>query len=118
MIKQKSLLIGVGITVILLITLATIKTLSSSSEDTLNVNTNNVVISNFMFTPSQTTVKTGSTITWTNNDDSKHTVTGTWGKSGLFSQDLIYKYTFTKPGTYTYYCEPHPYMKGTVIVTE
>ncbi|HEX2667565.1 MAG TPA: plastocyanin/azurin family copper-binding protein [Gammaproteobacteria bacterium] len=28
-----------------------------------------------------------------------------------------YSYTFTKPGTYSYYCTLHPFMKGKVVVT-
>ena len=64
-------------------------------------------------------VITGTTVTWTNDDDIIHTVTDVGGK---FDSDLIqpgsgWKYTFYHEGNYTYFCTIHPWMKGLVIVT-
>lgn len=70
------------------------------------------------FGPKVITVAVGDTVTWINKDDMPHTVTtydGTFD-SGLFKGGESWSYTFTKPGTYEYYCTPHPWMKGTVIV--
>lgn len=79
-----------------------------------------VKISNFKFTPQERKVRVGDTVTWTNEDSVKHTVTSGDGSSELgselFGKDETYSHQFTKAGTYTYYCIPHPNMKGTIIV--
>jgi plastocyanin len=84
---------------------------------------NEVAIKDFAFSPQTLTVKKGTTLTWTNQDTAKHTVTpdqpGDILKgSELLGQGETYRVTFTEAGTYTYFCEPHPYMKGTIEVTE
>ncbi len=59
-----------------------------------------------------------STVTWVNQDSMPHTVTAT-GKSfnsGNLDPGKSYTYTFTLPGTFTYYCSYHNWMKGEVIV--
>lgn len=84
------------------------------------VATDKVTIANYAFSPATITVKVGTTVTWTNTDSVHHTVTADNGQgpqSDLFGKGESYSYTFTKAGTYTYHCEPHPYMHGTVIVT-
>lgn len=77
-----------------------------------------VAIVNFTFAPDSLTVKVGTTVTWTNQDSMRHTVTSDDGffDSGLFGQGETFSYTFAEAGTYPYYCIPHPYMKGTIIV--
>jgi len=85
------------------------------------VATNSVTISNYTFSPAAITVKVGTTVTWTNQDSVGHTVTadsGTGPNSELIDQGKSYSYTFDKAGTFAYHCTPHPYMKGTVTVTE
>jgi len=61
-----------------------------------------------------------NTVTWTNNDQTTHTVTAIDGSfdSGLLQPGQIFVETFEQPGTYEYHCEIHPWMNGTVIVTE
>jgi plastocyanin len=77
-----------------------------------------VTINNFMFGPAGLTVKAGSTVTWTNQDEEPHTVVGSGLKSPVLgNQGSTYAYTFTTPGTYSYNCSIHPYMHGTVTVT-
>jgi amicyanin len=80
------------------------------------------VISDYSFSPATLTVKQGTKVTWTNKDNVGHTVTSDSGPdsfdSGLLSNNQTFSFTFSKPGTYTYYCSVHPYMKGTVVVTE
>ncbi|MBC7764492.1 cupredoxin domain-containing protein [Microbacteriaceae bacterium] len=83
--------------------------------------TNMVAIENFNFAPTAITVKKGTTVTWTNNDSVKHNVVGDnldALKGPLLEKGKSYTYTFTTVGTFTYHCDPHPYMKGTVTVTE
>jgi amicyanin len=82
---------------------------------------NAVMIKNFAFSPATLTVKTGSTVTWTNQDAAPHQVASDPGTPVAFSSDSLangasYQFTFTQPGTYTYYCTIHPNMKGTIIV--
>ncbi len=74
------------------------------------------------YSPPTITVVIGknNTVTWVNNDDAPHTVTATDGSfnSGNLNAGQSWSYTFTAPGTYTYYCSYHSWMKGTVIVKE
>jgi plastocyanin len=94
---------------------------AATTAPTVNaITTNAVTIDNYMFSPMAITVKTGTTVTWTNKDDVYHTVTADNGgmpMSAPFDRGETYQYTFTKAGTYTYHCTPHPYMKAEVIVT-
>jgi plastocyanin len=82
---------------------------------------NTISIKNFAFDPSTITVKTGTKVTWTNNDGAPHALASDAGSPAAFSSDSLstgasYSFTFTQPGTYTYHCSIHPSMKGTVIV--
>lgn len=80
-----------------------------------------VAIQNFAFAPAALVVKAGTTVTWTNKDTDDHTVTSQGSGGPLQSSPLgtgqSYSYTFTKPGTYSYYCTIHPFMTATVTVT-
>jgi plastocyanin len=77
-----------------------------------------VKIDNFSFGPQTITVPVGTTVTWTNADDIPHTSVSTDGvfKSKVMDTDEKFSYTFTKAGTYPYYCTIHPKMTGTVVV--
>jgi len=71
-----------------------------------------------MFGPAALTVKAGSAVTWTNQDEEPHTVVGAALKSPVLGNaGSTYAYTFTTAGTYNYNCSIHPYMHGTVTVT-
>jgi plastocyanin len=77
-----------------------------------------VKIDNFVFGPQTITIAVGTTVTWTNSDDIPHTSVSTDGvfKSKVLDTDEKFSYTFTKAGTYPYYCTIHPKMTGTVVV--
>jgi len=77
-----------------------------------------VKIDNFVFGPDTLTVPVGATVTWTNKDDIPHTTVSTDGvfKSKVMDTDEKFSYTFTKAGTYSYYCSVHPKMTGQVVV--
>jgi plastocyanin len=77
-----------------------------------------VKIDNFVFGPQSVTVPVGTTVTWTNSDDIPHTAVSTDGvfKSKVIDTDEKFSYTFTKAGTYPYYCAIHPKMTGQVVV--
>ena len=77
-----------------------------------------VNIDNFTFGPQTITVPAGTTVTWTNKDDIPHTSVSTEGvfKSKVLDTDETFSYTFTKAGTYPYYCTIHPKMTGQIVV--
>jgi plastocyanin len=77
-----------------------------------------VGIKDFKFAPSPLTVPVGTTVMWTNHDEEPHTITsaaGAFGSAGL-SNEETFTQTFTRPGTYAYFCALHPHMKATVVV--
>lgn len=77
-----------------------------------------VKIDNFSFTPKSLTVKTGATVTWTNQDDIPHNVVSTEKKfsSPVLDTDQQFSFQFEAPGTYPYYCKIHPMMTGAIMV--
>jgi plastocyanin len=78
-----------------------------------------VSISNFTFDPQKLTVKAGATVTWTNKDDIPHGIAWTnnaFTRSKALDTNDSASFTFTKPGTYQYFCFIHPHMVGTVVV--
>ena len=76
-----------------------------------------IAVQDYWFEPTYQTVFVGTTVTWTNGDDESHTVTN---ELGMFDQEIwpgeIWSYTFTQPGVYFYYCQPHDWMIGEVTV--
>jgi plastocyanin len=83
-----------------------------------NPETSEVKIDNFSFGPGTLTVPVGTTITWTNRDDIPHTVVSTEGvfKSKVLDTDEKFSFTFSKAGSYPYFCSIHPKMTGKVVV--
>jgi plastocyanin len=76
-------------------------------------------IQNSAFIPAKITIPAGTTITWINDgEDMGHNVVSTSNafESKLFGTGQHYSFTFTAPGTYEYFCEVHPYMRGKIIV--
>jgi plastocyanin len=77
-----------------------------------------VTISNFAFTPANTEVSSGDTVTFVNGDDTIHSVIaddGSFHSDGLDTNDKV-SFTFTKAGTIGYHCGLHPFMKGQIVV--
>ena len=77
-----------------------------------------VKIDNFSFGPATLDVPAGATITWTNHDDVPHVVASDDKifKSKALDTDDHFSFTFTKPGTYNYYCAIHPKMTAKIVV--
>ena len=79
-----------------------------------------VKIDNFSFGPMELTVPVGTTVTWINRDDIPHTVVSTDDsktfKSKVLDTDEKFSFTFSKPGTYPYFCSVHPKMTAKVTV--
>ena len=76
----------------------------------------------YLFSPKSITVSVGTKVVWKNVSDAVHNVVGTAGSAKFkafnakFAAGKSVSFTFTKRGTYKYYCSIHPYMKGTVTV--
>jgi len=77
-----------------------------------------VRIDNFSFGPIDLTVSVGTTVTWTNHDDIPHTVVSSDKvfKSKVLDTDEKFSFTFSKAGTYPYFCSIHPKMTGKIVV--
>ncbi len=77
-----------------------------------------IVIKDFMFAPNSLTIRTGSPVTWVNNDDEPHSVVSDSGlfRSGGLDTGEKYSFKFDQPGTYHFTCSIHPRMVGTIIV--
>ena len=82
------------------------------------VDTAAVKIDNFSFTPQRVTVKAGTLVTWTNQDDIPHTIMATTRqfKSKALDTDDKFSLMFATPGSYDYFCSLHPHMTGIVVV--
>ena len=90
----------------------------STSEDEETPPAKEVRIDNFSFGPADLTVSVGTTVIWTNHDDIPHTVVSTDKvfKSKVLDTDEKFSFTFSKAGTYPYFCSIHPKMTGKVVV--
>jgi plastocyanin len=78
-----------------------------------------VVIKNFSFSPKPITVKTGSTITVINDDNTTHTLTANDGAfdTGDVGGGQQGRITVNRSGTFAYHCTIHTFMTGTARVT-
>jgi plastocyanin len=79
----------------------------------------NITIKLFQYQPGRIQVKPGTTVTWINDDEIFHTVTME-KKSGfnapLDGKGKSFRFTFTQPGVYSYYCDRHENMRGEIEV--
>jgi plastocyanin len=111
---------------------------SGSTGQPADSGASKVVALNLRFAPADITVTAGTTVRWVNGEAIGHTVTsGSWGDvnkstglrgtetaDGMYDHSLspkgqdgdTFEFTFTKPGTYKYFCKPHLTMYGTITV--
>ncbi len=63
-------------------------------------------------------ITVGTTISWLNSDGTSHTSTGDGGawSSGNIAPGARFNFTFQSAGRFTYHCQIHPGMTGTVVV--
>lgn len=99
---------------------ATATSASASSSASATGGANRIEIKNFAFHPASLTVKPGTSVTVTNDDQTAHTVTAT-GSKDFDTGDIApgKTVTFTAPtaaGSHPYTCTIHPFMKGTLTV--
>jgi plastocyanin len=81
-----------------------------------------VALRDYSFLPDTIRISAGTTVYWVNCDNvarvDAHTTTsddGEWD-SPLFVEGEYYQRTFAEAGVYDYHCNPHAFMRGTVIV--
>jgi plastocyanin len=77
-----------------------------------------VAMTGVKFAGETVTISAGQAVRWTNRDPLEHTVTFDGAEPGSppIPPNSSYVHRFDKPGTYTYHCTPHPFMKGVVVV--
>ena len=117
--KKIRWILGLAATVITALTLtAGIRPILAVSTGDKPAGSATVKIDNFSFGPADVTIVAGTTITWTNHDDVPHVVASDdkLFKSKPLDTDDHFSFTFTKPGTYLYYCSIHPKMTAKVVV--
>jgi plastocyanin len=79
-----------------------------------------VEIVDFAYDPDPVRVETGGKVIWQNTDPAPHTATADDGSfdTGTLEEGKLKSETFKQAGTYTYFCEIHPTMHGTVEVVD
>lgn len=77
-----------------------------------------VEIVDFAYDPDPVTIEEGGKVIWRNRDSAPHTATADDGSfdTGTLDEGKLKSETFKEPGEYTYFCEIHPTMHGTVEV--
>jgi plastocyanin len=77
-----------------------------------------VSIVEFAYDPDPVVIEEGGKVIWVNRDSAPHTATADDGSfdTGTIATDKLKSESFKQPGTYTYFCEIHPDMHGTVEV--
>jgi plastocyanin len=102
-------------------TTTTTSTASGASATTApsSADTSTIDIHEFMYQPNPVHVKAGATVTVTNQDGTNHSLTADNGSfdTGVFSGGSKTITIPTKPGTYTFHCQIHNFMKGTIVVS-
>ena len=76
------------------------------------------VTKTWKFEPASITIAAGSSVVWHNNGEQAHTATGNGFDTGDVGRGKDSKpIPFPTAGTFDYICTPHPWMKGTIVVT-
>ena len=90
----------------------------TAQKQTVALAPNAMVMKNFMFAPTDLTIKAGTTVTWKNLDGEPHTVVNDAGlfRSAALDQNDTFQFKFDKPGVYKIFCGIHPNMRATITV--
>jgi plastocyanin len=77
-----------------------------------------VTINDQGFNPARLTISPGTTVTWVNEGQLAHTATAENGSfdSGLLQPGGRYSRRFDQVGETPYFCVPHPFMRGAIVV--
>lgn len=70
------------------------------------------------FSPANLTITAGTTVIWKNVSTAPHTVTSDDGTfdSGTIPTGGNFRFKFTTPGTFSYHCNYHPYMRAKIVL--
>ena len=127
----RTIVVALAIISVLTVGTSTIMFTSSEAQQGSTISVSIVpgasTLTDTAFQPNPVNVKVGDTVRWTNNDNTIHTViegnpaTGGEVEGGFASEILgpgvTFEHTFNQTGTFEYYCNLHPNMVGTVIVS-
>ena len=115
---RKTVCIAGLFAIVMIATLLLVAASPGSSAKTPQPAGAEVKVDNFSFGPATLTVAVGTTVTWTNRDDIPHTIVSTDKvfKSKVLDTDEKFSFTFSKAGTYPYFCSIHPKITGYVLV--
>ncbi len=77
-----------------------------------------ITIKEYGFKPNVLVVAKGTKVTWTNEDDIPHNIVGAGSlfRSAALDTKDSFSFTFENAGSYTYFCQLHPFMTGKVVV--
>lgn len=78
--------------------------------------TGTIAIRDFAFSPAELEISAGTTVTWTNYDNTTHAIAGGKFNSGPLEPGNSYSYKFDSTGVYDYSCSIHTYMTGRIVV--
>lgn len=115
--RRRRILLVVLAAVILLAGATALFVRSQLDPGTPVVGVSEVAVQDDQFAPAAIQVPTGTTVTWHWEGAEEHNVVGDTFESptqseGTFSQ------TFDEPGTHSYECTLHLFMRGEVVVTD
>lgn len=84
------------------------------------VRSEKVEIVEFTYQPDPVTLEAGGKVTWINRDSAPHTATADDGSfdTGTLQEGKLKSESFKDAGSYPYFCEIHPDMRGTIEVVE
>ena len=108
----------VSISALVVATLLIASCYKSKSSYNSTAGTSKIAITSSAYSPSSLTVVSGSTVTWTNNDSTIHTVTTEDGtiNSGDIAPGSTFSKTFMATGTYNYHDAHNTTMMGVLVV--
>lgn len=98
-------------------TVATLTVLSLAASPGVTIRITNM--NEGAFDPGEITVPVGTTVTWVNEASTSHTITGSadgFRNSGMLDPGASFSQTFDTAGTFSYICDPHQWMVGTINV--
>lgn len=80
-----------------------------------------IAISQISFQTQELVIAPGTTVRWVNNDPIEHTATSRdelWDSGMIAADGGTYERTFDEVGRFEFFCTPHPFMDGVIIVRE
>jgi cytochrome c oxidase subunit II len=106
---------------------STVSVSTNGQTETVNLPSGVGANQQLNFSPATLSVTSGTTVTFVNQDTATHNIdftsvpSGSTVAQGTTSPNLkngnVYTVVLTTPGTYTYVCDYHNWMKGTITVT-